>query len=168
MTIRITYIRTYVHCAWACSVFIGSYRPRVYGGRGCFLNCIRCQLGMASRELDYQLKNRSSIMRGAQQSSPVPEVEKTSDEMEKTDRNNRKMAVICFLGIFVSYFIYGLLQEKMYVSSLVVCVCVCHKASHSEQGEHLGEKGSIISCFLLAFSVSLMLWLPEQVLYTYR
>ena len=24
-----------------------------------------------------------------------------------------KLALVCFLGIFVSYFIYGLLQEKM-------------------------------------------------------
>lgn len=26
---------------------------------------------------------------------------------------NRKQLIICFLGIFVSYFVYGILQEKM-------------------------------------------------------
>lgn len=28
-------------------------------------------------------------------------------------RGGAKLLVICFLGIFVSYFVYGLLQEKM-------------------------------------------------------
>lgn len=37
----------------------------------------------------------------------------TAEGMEERHPSGR-LAVTCFLGIFVSYFIYGLLQEKMY------------------------------------------------------
>ena len=37
----------------------------------------------------------------------------TTEGMEERHPSGR-LAVTCFLGIFVSYFIYGLLQEKMY------------------------------------------------------
>ena len=40
----------------------------------------------------------------------------TVEGMEKQHPSSR-LVVTCFLGIFVSYFIYGLLQEKMYESS---------------------------------------------------
>ena len=43
------------------------------------------------------------------QSSPQ-EVSKDSSKMK---RGGGKVAVSCFLGIFISYFVYGLLQEKM-------------------------------------------------------
>jgi len=33
--------------------------------------------------------------------------------------SNRITFAICFLGIFVSYFVYGVLQENMYVAILL-------------------------------------------------
>lgn len=37
----------------------------------------------------------------------------SSDSTMQGKQSSGKMALVCFLGIFVSYFIYGLLQEKM-------------------------------------------------------
>lgn len=37
----------------------------------------------------------------------------SNDSTMQGKQGSSKMALICFLGIFVSYFIYGLLQEKM-------------------------------------------------------
>ena len=44
----------------------------------------------------------------------MPEVDKIKDSMPMpvTEGGTKKL-IICFLGIFVSYFVYGLLQEKM-------------------------------------------------------
>ena len=57
----------------------------------------------------------------------VSKEENTTDEAEKDSSGDQekmeerrptpRLVAICFLGIFVSYFIYGLLQEKMYGSA---------------------------------------------------
>lgn len=48
-------------------------------------------------------------------SSSSSEVEESSREMDgaTSGARGRKVAVYCFLGIFISYFVYGILQEKM-------------------------------------------------------
>ncbi|KAK2145698.1 hypothetical protein LSH36_662g02056 [Paralvinella palmiformis] len=45
------------------------------------------------------------------------EKQDTVVDMAVIQRSNTKKLIVCFLGIFVSYFVYGLLQEKM-------CLCM--------------------------------------------
>ena len=47
--------------------------------------------------------------------SGVPVSADSSLHQAQSDHGSPVLLIACFLGIFVSYFIYGLLQEKMYV-----------------------------------------------------
>ena len=76
---------------------------------------------MARRRLNSQTPR---VMTGTEHSSKT---EKAPDEMEAT-RSGGKTAICCFFGIFISYFIYGLLQEKMCVG----CLCVMFQSIMSD------------------------------------
>ena len=40
-------------------------------------------------------------------------ISKTNVEMANPKEGSRAKFIVCFMGIFVSYFVYGILQEKM-------------------------------------------------------
>lgn len=59
---------------------------------------------------------QKAVLAGEQLESPPvwPKDDKIND-LHSKERGGPLMMLICFLGIFVSYFVYGLLQEKMSV-----------------------------------------------------
>ncbi|XP_022084670.1 solute carrier family 35 member B1-like [Acanthaster planci] len=46
-------------------------------------------------------------------SSGSPEPKKINSEMQRSDEGSVKALIVCFVGIFVCYFYYGILQEKI-------------------------------------------------------
>ena len=71
---------------------------------------------MASVGQRAPLKNRSRATQtmSDQKSSKSPEeVRESSREMDGASSGSGRVAIYCFLGIFISYFVYGILQEKM-------------------------------------------------------
>ena len=50
----------------------------------------------------------------------------TESQLEDGDKTNAGTFLACFFGIFGSYFIYGILQEKMYeiddINSIIICL----------------------------------------------
>ena len=69
---------------------------------------------MAKTAESHQLRKRAEAARtmncSQQDKQSLDEAKKEPVQM---NRSGGKMAVCCFLGIFISYFVYGLLQEKM-------------------------------------------------------
>lgn len=74
---------------------------------------------MAGGRHEGQLRSRSKeeveiqAMGENQQLLPQSDHKASSDSAMQGKQGGGKVALYCFLGIFVSYFIYGLLQEKM-------------------------------------------------------
>lgn len=74
---------------------------------------------MAGGRHEGQLRSRSreevetQAMSESQQRLAHSDHKASSDGTMPGKQGGGKMALCCFLGIFVSYFIYGLLQEKM-------------------------------------------------------
>lgn len=74
---------------------------------------------MAGGRDEGQLRSRSrkevetQAMSENQQPLTQSDPKASSDGTMQGKQGGGKMALWCFLGIFVSYFIYGLLQEKM-------------------------------------------------------
>ena len=72
---------------------------------------------MAGIGLDNQLRSRSlapqmkETQSKTEYSEPTVDLEKSASSQMKG--GGGKVALCCFLGIFISYFVYGLLQEKM-------------------------------------------------------
>ena len=54
----------------------------------------------------------SKLMRPKQQHAVSIEAGEENSMVTPTSSDKKKL-IFCFLGIFVSYFVYGLLQEKM-------------------------------------------------------
>lgn len=61
-------------------------------------------------QLRSRLRSPQSMNEAKKQPQSTEEDEKQPSQMKS---GGGKVAVLCFLGIFVSYFVYGLLQEKM-------------------------------------------------------
>lgn len=62
-----------------------------------------------------QLRSRSRSAKAMTETKPAHNhkpSEGASGDMEGK-KGGGKVAICCFLGIFISYFIYGLVQEKM-------------------------------------------------------
>lgn len=74
---------------------------------------------MASVGQRAPLKSRpraTQTMNDSVPSEGTKSTEKDKDsarEMDVAGSGSGKVAACCFLGIFISYFIYGILQEKM-------------------------------------------------------
>ena len=64
-----------------------------------------------SPHVDFKEMNSAKILENNIGDMAVEKERKPS--MPSALRSNGVQLVICFLGIFVSYFIYGILQEKM-------------------------------------------------------
>ena len=70
------------------------------------------------------LRNRVRVMSEAGQLTSFrdggKEKENGAGQLEKKNgaSSHARLVLVCFVGIFVSYFIYGLIQEKMYEAIL--------------------------------------------------
>lgn len=73
----------------------------------------------ANNEARVRSSSQSAMTRKTEEGQLEPEGEGASTKTTEThaeERGHAKEALFlfgCFLGIFVSYFVYGLLQEKM-------------------------------------------------------
>lgn len=69
---------------------------------------------MAGVGAGEKLRSRSKGLRGMSEAKETP----SSSEASEGDKSMKgSTGLYCFLGIFISYFVYGLLQEKMSGSS---------------------------------------------------
>ena len=72
-------------------------------------------LGMAGVGPGNQLRSRSQAPQSMKEAKQPESTQGAVDKKEpsKMNRSGEMVAFFCFLGIFISYFVYGLLQEKM-------------------------------------------------------